>query len=301
MTEQEFITTDPTIYGLGNINLFVSSSISGSELVPIAPYRVLGLTIPFSSKNGLDVFNAIQQVNSFKFDFPDGPISLEVLTRQKRQGYFFIRTNEVILDEIPALGNLGLYRFENSEFVFEPYIGQSFYNSDFNPLINTTNEAKRNNVRRVVDRAANQAQPTNLDAILSGSAEFAQVQNCSYTKTGIVLSRYNGTKETSRGILGNDPALGLVRFKASIHPNDSDITTIKEIQLSDREIVNIYFDAKLTGSHPDKFLESFPVSGSFLYIEDETRIVKLPNTKVYSVDKNQVFTLNQFGGVTLVQ
>jgi hypothetical protein len=301
MTEQEFISIKPTDYGAGNVNLLVSSSVSGSESVPIAPYTVIGMTVPFNSKNGQDVFNALQQVNRFTFQFPDGPIDLEVLTRQKRQGYFFIRTPLTVLNEIPPLGNFGLFRQTDSEFIFKPYIGQSFNNSDFNPLINTTNEAKRNNVRRVVDRAANQAEPSNLDAILSGSAEFAQVQNCSYTKTGIILSRYEGSVETSRNIGGNEPALGLVEFKASIHPNDSDTTTIKEIQLSDREIISVYFNAKLTGSHPNKFLESFPVSGSFLYIEDETRIVKLPNIKVYSVDKNQVYTSNEFGGITTVQ
>lgn len=301
MTEQEFRTLNPTDYGTGNANLFVSSSVSGSESVPIPPFTIIGMTIPFISKNNVDVFDVIKNIKNLKFEFTDGTVKIPIQTIQKRQGYYYIVTTPTEINEIPVINEFNLNTERDSQFIFFPYTPQSFINSDFNPLLNTTNlSSKQNVVRRVVDRSSNQAIPSNLDAILSGSAALAQLQNCSYTKAGIINSKYNGSVETSRGIPGNEPAVGLVSFKASIHPTDSDVTTIKEIQLSDREIIEVYFNAKVTGTHPNKFIQSFPVSGSFLYIDDETRIVKLANQKIYSVDKNEVYTSNQFGGVTLV-
>jgi len=99
---------------------------------------------------------------------------------------------------------------------------------------------------RKVDRQTSQFNPTNLTAILSGSAQFAEIQNCSYTKAGLINARYNGSKATSAGpiarvynkeffttrinqekIPGNEPALNLITFKASIHADDANTTVIK--------------------------------------------------------------------------
>ena len=45
MTLQEFIETRPQSYGRGNINLLYSSSVSGSDDVPIPPFHIQGLFV----------------------------------------------------------------------------------------------------------------------------------------------------------------------------------------------------------------------------------------------------------------
>lgn len=319
MTELEFISTNPTNYGRGNANLLISSSVSGSEDVPLSPYTIQGMTIPFSSKDGTSVFSTLKESDKVKFEFEGSLVTVEVISRQKKDGYFFYRLKPTVVTQLPPLNIEGDFEFTDSEFIFLPFFETDFFNNDFNPLTNTTNESKPNSIVQVVDRLSSQILPTNLTAILSSSAEPAQIQDCSYTKAGLLNSRYNGTKTTSAGsipreynkfklsekiksgsIPGNSPAISLVKFKASLHPLDSDVETVKAIQLSDRKIVDVFFDSVLSGSHPTKVFQSFPFSSSFVFQEDNGSLVKIANQKIYSTDKNEVYTSNEFGGITLV-
>ena len=300
MTELEFISTNPTSFGNGNTNLLISSSVSGSEDTPIAPFTIQGMTVPFNSKAGTDVVSALKETEVLKFEFQGTIVESRIIARQKKSGYYYFRLTPVVVNQLPPLNIESDYEFVDSEFIFKPYFETDFFNNDFNPLANTTNVSKTNAVVQVVDRISSQILPTNLQAILSSSAEPAQIQNCSYTKAGIINARYNGSKETDRGVPGNDPAVGLATFKASLHPTDSDNTTVKNIQLSDREVINVLFDTQLSGSHPNKIFQSFPTSGSFVFFDVDGRLTKVADQKVYAIDKDQVYTLNEFGGVTVV-
>lgn len=300
MTELEFISTNPTSFGSGNTNLLISSSVSGSEDTPIAPFTIQGMTVPFNSKAGTDVVSALKETEVLKFEFQGTIVESRIIARQKKSGYYYFRLTPVVVDQLPPLNIEGDYEFVDSEFIFKPYFETDFFNNDYNPLANTTNVSKTNAIVQVVDRISSQILPTNLQAILSSSAEPAQIQNCSYTKAGIINARYNGSKETNRGVPGNDPAVGLATFKASLHPTDSDNTTVKNIQLSDREVIDVLFDTQLSGSHPNKIFQSFPTSGSFVFFDDNGRLTKVADQKVYAIDKDQVYTLNEFGGVTVV-
>lgn len=300
MTELEFISTNPTSFGSGNTNLLISSSVSGSEDTPIAPFTIQGMTVPFNSKAGTDVVSALKETEVLKFEFQGTIVESRIIARQKKSGYYYFRLTPVVVNQLPPLNIEDDYEFIDSEFIFKPYFETDFFNNDFNPLANTTNLSKTNAVVQVVDRISSQILPTNLQAILSSSAEPAQIQNCSYTKAGIINARYNGSKETNRGVPGNNPAIGLATFKASLHPTDSDNTTVKNIQLSDREVINVLFDTQLSGSHPNKIFQSFPTSGSFVFFDVDGRLTKVADQKVYAIDKDQVYTLNEFGGVTVV-
>lgn len=300
MTELEFISTNPTSFGNGNTNLLISSSVSGSDDTPIAPFTIQGMTIPFNSKAGTDVVSALKETEVLKFEFQGTIVESKIVSRQKKNRYYYFRLTPVVVNQLPPLNIEADYEFVDSEFIFKPYFETDFFNNDFNPLANTTNESKTNAVVQIVDRVSSQILPTNLQAILSSSAEPAQIQNCSYTKAGLINARYDGSKETNRGVPGNEPAVGLATFKASLHPSDSDNSTVKNIQLSDRDVIEVLFDTQLTGSHPNKFYQSFPVSGSFIFFDDNGKVTKVADQKVYAIDKDQVYTLNEFGGVTVV-
>lgn len=303
MTELEFITTNPRSYGAGNANLLVSSSVSGSNDIPIPPYTIQGLTIPFSSLEGVNVLSPLKEVEAIRFQFSPGDITAQVIGRQKKDGYFYLKTEPIVINEIPSANVANEYVFKGAEFIFKPYFEINFFNNDYNPLQNNTNESKVNVVRQVVDRVSSQATPTNLNAILSQSAEPAQIQNCSYTKSSIILGRYEGTKETDNNIPGNLPAQGLVRFKSEIYPIDSDVTTIKQTQLSDREVVVSLFDSQISGSHPNKAYQSFPAIGNYVYSPGEigNSFTKVANSKIYSIDKNRVYSTDEFGQVIQIQ
>lgn len=326
MTLQEFIRANPNGWGTGNANLLVSSSVSGSypNVESFPPYTVKGISIPFTSKNDKYIEPALKEVDEFRFKVQDGIlVKSKVLGRQKRNGYYFFSLSNFVINSLPTTLDFDDNpEVVNSEFVFVPYVSVSFINNDYNVLLSNSARSKLSDTHRVVDRitalSGSADLPSNYIAIISQSAEKAELQNCSYTKIGIVSSRYEGTRTSkagnfyefnedlfetrvlNRGIPGNDPALALKEFRGSVHPNDSSDATIRGIQLSDREIQNIFFDTILSGSHPNKAFSNFPVSGSFLETEDGTRFVRSVNSKIYSIDKGQIYTTNELGGVIAV-
>ena len=326
MTLQEFIKANPTGWGTGNANLLVSSSVSGSypNVESFPPYTVKGISIPFTSKNDKYIEPALKEVNEFRFKVQDGIlVKSKVLGRQKRNGYYFFSLADFVINSLPTTLDFDDNpEVENSEFVFVPYVSVSFINNHYNVLLSNSATSKLSDTHRIVDRmtalSGSADLPSNYTAIISQSAERAELQNCSYTKIGIVSSRYEGTRTSKagnfyefnedifeekviqRGIPGNDPALALKEFKGSIHPNDSTDVTIKAIQLSDRTVETIFFDTILAGTHPNKTFTNFPVSSSFLQTEDGTRFVRSVNSKIYSVDKGEIYTTNELGGVIAV-
>ena len=85
MTLEEFIETNPSSYGTGNMNLLYSSSVSGSNNIPIAPFHLQGLSIPFSSKNSVNVTAALKEVQTFRFDYPTGQLTEPLQVDNKEQ------------------------------------------------------------------------------------------------------------------------------------------------------------------------------------------------------------------------
>lgn len=321
MTLQEFIEANPNDYGAGRAHLLYSSSVSGSARTPIPPYFIEGVSLPFNSKNLVYIEPVLRTVNQFNFTYPSGSIESKVIGRQKRSGYYYFSVTPFSSNQLPVgVTGAGNPKEDDSEFVFTPYSATGFTNSNYNPLINNSEGSKLSPVTRVVDRNADAANPTNMQAIINFSATFAESQECSYTKTGILNSKYNGSKTTPAGpiareynkqlltnrvnstsIPGNDPAINLVTFQGSLHADDADTTTIKAILNADREIEDILFNPILSGSHPNKTFPSFPKSGSFIFGVTGGRTFKLANQKIYSIDTAEVFTTNNLGGITIVE
>jgi len=313
MTELEFISTSPLEYG-GNVNanLLISSSVvnPGVDNTPQAPFTLVGMTVPFQDDQETKLVSALKEIDELRFNFTGGVITTKIINRKRRNGYFYLRLEPLVFDTLPPIietlavgtpAEQDIYRFDESEFIFKPFFEISFANNDFNPLMNTSNDNKLNSVRQVVDRVSDAANPTNLQAILALTAQPAQIQNCSYTKAGIVNARYRGTKLTSGSVEGNDPALSFKEFDGSIHLLDSNNSTIAGIDDTKRDIQTIYFNPILTGSNPNKHEQNFPELTSILYQEEDKRFVRVSNKKVFIVETATVLTMGEVGKVALVE
>jgi hypothetical protein len=317
MTLEEFIATPPESYGVDNVNLLYSSSLSGSENVPVPPYTIIGMTFPFT--NG--VTSALKEVNEFVFNFGGSTVNTIITGKQTRDSYMYITVDPVSVSNLPIGRTLAtdLPLEEESEFVFTPYVTVNFNNNDYNPLQNNSEGSKLNVVAQVIDRDSSQITPTNISAIISGTAAAAEIQNCSYTKVGLIRGRYNGSKTTASptatqqaynkqdftakvvatAIVGDEPALAFKDFNGSIHAAGADATAIKA--LSEREVIKIFFNSEISGSHPNKTYPDFPYDGSILFTEEDKRYIKIVNSKVYSVDRDKVFTTTEFGIVSSIE
>lgn len=321
MTLQEFLETRPQSYGRGNINLLYSSSISGSDDTPIAPFSLEGLSIPFTSLNGVNVGDALKEVETFRFDYPTGQISAEIIGRQQRNEYYTFTFEPIVTNTLPSSVDFqGNNIYESSSCVFVPYITQDFNNSAYNPTNNNSEGSKNSPSVRKVDRQTSQFNATNLTAINAGTATVAEIQEDFHTKTGFLNGKYNGTKTTGMGavsrqynkslftstvltgsVRADEPSKGLLTFKGSIHADDAGTTAIKNLSEGERDVVNILFETALSGSHPNKVFPNFPRTGNNLFSLDGNRPVKTVSSKVYAIDTDQVFTTNNLGAVTLVE
>lgn len=345
MTEQDFIALSP-LSGSGgvlsenpNINLLISSSmiphepISGSEQYPDpeSGLYLIGLTVPsrWYSDTGASVNLAptLAEVDTIKIPYGGEYRTVNITARQQKDGYYFLRTEETYLGntlpplsvsfEDPYFHSINFYYKETgAELVFIPYLPEAFRSHNYNPLINNSEQSRKSRVRRIIDRSGDYAAPTNLDAILSQSAEFAEIQDSDYSKVGTVLSRYRGTEEYNRGVKGFDPALTLKPFKGSKFPVEADIQTL--LTTAGTEPITLYFNIPNllrknipSGKNVNTELTLPSLSGSAFYIDgvfhqsgsilfeelENRQLTRIIKSKVLLADKGTVLTTDEFGYV----
>ncbi len=267
MTELDFINIDPQQDTFDNINVFYSSSVLlPTSIADLSRGRVLitGMSIPFRYTAGnLDLQQTILQAQTVTFTYTDAgdingnkTITVHITERVRRPSYFFIRLQPTVLEtsnypnNLIKLGNTGSLviptgttdpQFTYQEFIqtisdiiFNPYISTVFNNSADNPLLSNATVLRKAGYVQQVDRNEDPILPTNLSQILANQATPAEIQASNYTTAGIINARYEGSKLTSGSVPGNDPALGLVSIRASLHPSGSNFSKIKAINLSDR-------------------------------------------------------------------
>jgi hypothetical protein len=99
------------------------------------------------------------------------------------------------------LGTLGVLAFSNFTgpymAVLNPYIPTIFQNSNCNPLINNATDITPSIIYYDVDYANNPNVAVNFDAILSGSAPKAKIQDYNYFARRSIIPRYEGSRNTS--------------------------------------------------------------------------------------------------------
>ena len=318
MNLEEFINTDPNFYGRGNANIFYSSSLSGSDEVPVAPFTILGMSVPLRDLNGNNLVSPLKEVDKFKFDFAGQRVEATITGRQKKNTYFFFSFDPIVLNTIPDEDSPGTRIEEDSEFVFFPYFESSYFNSDYNPFQGSAQTLLLNSVVQVVDRSTSQAQPTNLDALLSQTAQRAQIPDSKYETAGLISGKYLGAKLTNAttnftaskealtrhvletGVSGSEPALSFKVFEGSVHSSDADTNTIKGLSDSDRTKIEVYFNSYRQLSGSILTFPNFPLAGNILYVEVEGSkdLRKAVDAKVYSIEKNRVYITDEDGIVT---
>lgn len=328
----EFSNTDP---GDGKIGLLFSSSrIVGGDPTD---YTVQAANVSFNSINNIDVVPSLERItgmtiiqsgstdlegNVQKFEF-------EVSNAARKNQYYFLQFNAVYqfrwsnsqqkyirtplvaqtlttggvnkeaLPNIPSgSGNL-----INRQVFLEPYVTADFTNNDYEALISNATKSENTTFRSVVDKDTSQLVPGNLDAIISGSAAKADLQDSFYETTGLVNARYAGSKITSGSEIGFDPGLSFIQFDASRHEIDADDSTIAGINPAERDIQEFFFDVNKGNRVPSSKLRALPSvsgSGNYVYRFDDIsrRYVRVVDSKLFILDNNAVLTLDEKGFVT---
>lgn len=109
--------------------------------------------------------------------------------------------------------------YYKAEILIEP--GEVFIkidNSDYQVLQNNASTSRISTFHRVSDRKDTTSNPLNIQNILTGLADFADIQESNYSSTGWINSRYRGSSTNSQNYGGVDPVLTVKEFEGSFFP-----------------------------------------------------------------------------------
>jgi len=227
MTEQEFINIHLTPQGINslsaiNVNCDIipnttTGVVSGITVTNKPIYTPTGTTSTFENLE-----RVLEEVQRIKFRVGGTQYSLRIEDRRsypnlnQALSFFYFKVTPFTFNYDP-----GATSEQQVSVSFYPFLlGSKITFSDYNPIINNVINQRRSPLgSRIVesDRNNTTLSPSNLDAILTGSAALAAVQESNYTATGWSSVRYKGSKTNAKNYGGIPPSLSGRTFSGTVY------------------------------------------------------------------------------------
>lgn len=132
--------------------------------------------------------------------------------------------------------------YDDINILFEPFIPSLQYAfSEFNPIIGNAINARSSTYIVESDRGVDSLTPSNFNAISSGSASPAQLQDSLYSLTGWSNSRYGGTKTDKQSYNNLSPSLNGSLFEGEQFTEISTTDIICGFNYQDRVFSSFIF------------------------------------------------------------
>ena len=188
-----------------------------------------------------DLNNVLEQVEQIQFTFiaernlgqPDVNLEFNIPITNKAyynatsyDPFFYFQFEDILINPATQYTNLNndyqVLQVNLTPFLLDIQFGFSEYNA----LIGNALDNRKSKLRVESNRTEDSVLPTNWQAIMSGSAFPATVQDSLYYDTGWVRGRYNGAKITATGNSSVAPAINGTPFQGEIFTYDADDTFI---------------------------------------------------------------------------
>ena len=222
------------------------------------PYIITGLTatvVPKSSSQLSDLKNVLEQVEVVKFDIDNTQFTLEVTDRtffnSTQVPFYYLRVKQF---EIPKqfyqtfnedLNNTADEQrttYNNTSIVFEPFITNlQFGFSEFNATISNAIDARKSTQIVQSDRNTSTILPSNFNAIISGTATAAEIQDSIYQETGWSNARYEGSKTTAANYGNVPPTINGTLFPGEQYVLNTSASAILEAPYESRVIEQFFY------------------------------------------------------------
>jgi hypothetical protein len=253
--------------------------------------KIKAIVVSRTSSNGQDISLSLNELKEIKLPVHTGDVrNLIVEAGSKKSTYYYFNTIDINANTVSDS--------TNSAVIINPYLPEQFRNNEYNALISNASINRTSKFKFQVDRLEGNTiiadsgiapvRPTNYNAIISGSADLADVVDSNYTHTGHTNARYGGTETTSEDFSGIDPAIAGKPFEAASYLTGSDDNFICSQSLSDRDLNTFLF----TG------ISDTPVSGSRIFQIEENRVIPLTNRKIWVKDNRNVLTVDNTGFIS---
>ena len=149
-------------------------------------------------QNGIDRSVYLEQLQSFRLTYSDvGTVQYNITSVQEQTNHYLFgiqtqpRTSSG--DYVDGEGVIITY---TSSFIPNPEFTNFDYN-DYNPLLGNASIPQLSTQFMDVDYGTGMITPQNLELILSGTADPAQVQDSNYSSATWSNIRYNGSRASS--------------------------------------------------------------------------------------------------------
>ena len=178
--------------------------------------------------------SVLEQVERIKFTFViDGGDNIEFdeeITNRAFYGgtlpnpFFYFQFTPITIPDIEnAPYTTELFEYQPIQITLTPYLLDiTFGFSEYNATISNAQENRKSKIRVESNRVEDSVLPTNWEAIISGSAFPATIQDSLYDDTGWINARYDGSVINSRGNAGVSPAFTGTPFQGEAFTADTD-------------------------------------------------------------------------------
>ena len=312
MTEAAFIFMHTS--GIRNANTKLHINVSAADPSPtgIVTSMILGrdaLSID-GNYESTDLNSVLEQIEQIKFTFviPNGnniDFDVEITNRAYYENngtnsFFYFLFTPITLPDIENTPYSTYMQdvYQTVEVTFTPYLLDiTFGFSEYNATIGNAIENRKSQIRVESDRVEDTVLPSNWEAIISGSAFPATVQDSLYYDTGWTNGRYNGTDIDAGGNAGITPAFTGTPFRGEVFSRDTNNAFICSTARKQVDYVDLLHTSTTplptftTGSigavialneYPGNFMK---VSDTVLYLSTLS-VVDSPGTKV--IEKNTI-------------
>lgn len=231
--------------------------VDGYILIYHVSNEVLAINISSTACEGISVGDPLNELTGLILNIGGVEYNITVLNTIPKGSYY---TLNIVPFTVTSTDNIDQCTLT---YLFPGVVEVGFNNSDYNALISNAIETRRSQTQIFdVDRKSSLSRPSNLNAIISGSAVAAEVQDSFYSSVGITNGRYTGTK-TSVLDYGVESSINLSLFDAASYPINTSDNNICSQSLSERTIEVFGFDSSgnpnvspdtlPTGSYPAAF------------------------------------------------
>jgi hypothetical protein len=289
---------------LQEFKLLNPKDYNGEMLVYIDDYNVVkAVNISNLDRNSSDIRKSLINFQSVTTTILGYEMTITPTSAVYMGGYWhFEVTNFNLLDN--ATETLFTGSFIPSETqpiyvesaVFNPLPNNfDFRKSEYEVLENNSELNRTTNLIFAVDRQKDSINPTNIQAILSGSATEASFQESNHTVEGILSSRYKGTK-TSITDFGINSALNAKAIQAEIYISSSTTDLICSQSDNLRNIETVLFSSPETVPLLESSLYGiYPTSGSRIFNLVSNQVIPIRDRKVWIQDTRTIVYLDKNG------
>lgn len=251
-------------------------------------YTVKQINISVTDCDNQNLYDVLQNINSFAVTINGTTYGTNVLSRQQQVNFFHYEIEDFLIPTTFTIDSVLCY---DTTLTPGPDV-LGFANSEYDALISNATDTRTSEYIYEVDRSSEFIIPGNYDNIISESAQKAEIVDSNYTSVGILNSRYDGSKTTSVDF-GTEPLISGKLFNAEIYLTTASNAYICSQSYENRNIDELLFSITASLAQDSEL----PVKDSKIFEIDNNRFIPIKDRKLWLADNNTIITTDLNGVV----